>query len=780
VDVISAALERLQTLAAATVLSGPVDERELLRLRYELFAALPGLQEPDARDAAYLLVLVSAVDGLNEEKFLAFTSSLLWVVSDLLLSGPAVQETAVAIEPGPGSAMQADTAGAAAEPVAEPGPESQPQLQPASRIPRLLTEILPWLSNAFSGEFSDVDSRLNASLAAVYDAAQFLQSAQQDSSRLVSLRRSIGDAVAQMLLQIPKLDYYFDQPVRRRIAEEINICTSIAANRDEQGLAKLTREQFDGCLESLVEMSEGLVTREELAGDPDGPFGVEQLQRELMMPSWQRVNFTLGYLHQRFPTACELPEAPLPNSLEWSGLATMVSWFARQAPVYFQTPENEALIQRLRQQGLDLLEEMTQQVDCISGHGGGINDPVSRGLVDYRLALEALVSGVREAELEFRAARLKSGADVVLHGDASQSTAYRTEELIIGPCNPEQICEMTGELETTRALIGLFPDPYLIADQTGLGSIEICYDNVQWVNRRAEPVRADDTHVANYFGSLSFDLMGRYRENGETTDVFGFNFVAPEEAHYLFAAATDEVLADSCPMEWVGTKIVTSLSNADASLVVPDRLTYLAGIRTRPSEIINSNWSRGSEWRDWFVTGLGVTPYEHAADDLVGGRVNQHLQSLYQAQQSAIYNALLRPRVGGGNNGYAALLDLQQELTARKALVRSYISLFYPGLMIDSDEVRGALEGNGALLDTAVLRRFRDANVAVASINDIGLARLEQLQVYWNLQPDTVRRSGAISSGLAHAIIRLNALYGDFFISPSESAEPFNPLALRD
>jgi hypothetical protein len=779
-DVIGSALERLQALAGSTVLSGPVDERGLLRLRYELFAALPGLQEIEARDAAYLLVLASAVDGLNEEKYLAFTSSLLWVISDLLLNEPVVQETTVAIASAAESALKTDTVDAAAEPGSESGsvPESQPQS--SSRIPRLLTEILPWLSNAFSGEFSDVDSRLNASLAGVYDAAQFLQTARQDRSRLVSLRRSIGDAVAQMLLQIPELNYYFDQPVRRRIAEEINICTSIAANRDEQGLAKLTREQFDGCLESLVEISEVLVTREELAGDPDGPFGVEQLQRELMMPSWQRVNFTLGYLHERFPTACELPEQPLPNSLEWSGLATLVSWFARQAPVYFQTPENEALIQRLRQQGLDLLEEMAQQVDCIGGHGGGINDPVSRGLADYRLALEGLVSGVREAELEFRSARLKPGADVVLHGDASQSTAYRTEELIIGPCNPEQVCEMSGELETTRALIGLFPDPYLLADQTGLGSIEFCYDNVHWVNRRAEPVRADDTHVANYFGRLSFDLLGRYRENGETTEVLGFQFVAPEEAHYLFAAATDEVLADSCPMEWVGSKIVTPLSNTDAGLVVPDRLTYLAGIRTRPSEIINSNWSRGSEWRDWFVTGLGVTPYEFTTDDSIAGRVNQHLQSLYQVEQTAIYAALLRPRVGSGNNDYAPLLNLQQELTARKALVRSYISLFYPSLMVDSDQVRGALEGNGALLDTAVLRRFREANVAVASINDIGLTRLEQFQTYWNLQPEAVRRSGTISSGLAHAIIRLDALYRDFFISPSESAEPLNPLVLSD
>ncbi|MBT8047806.1 MAG: hypothetical protein KJO92_05285 [Gammaproteobacteria bacterium] len=775
-DIIVSAIERLYALVGSTVLSGPVDERGLEKLRYELLTALPALDAIQARDAVYLLVLATAVDELNEEKYLAFTGSLLWVVTDLLLNepGPTVisAESELELQAGTEAGVAGLEPGAALEP--EPGPE------PGSQVPRFLTEILPWLSNMYSGEFSDVDPRLNASLAAVFDAAQYLQAGQQDPDRLVALRRGIGDAVAQMLLQIPEMNYYFDQPVRRRIAEEINICTSIAANKDAQGLARLTREQFDGCLQSLVEMSEVLVGKEELSGDSDGPFGVEQLRRELMMPSWQRINFTLGYLHDRFPTACELPANPLPNSLEWSGLATMITWFARQAPVYFQTPENEALVLRMRQQGMDLLQEMMQQVDCISGHGGGINDPVVRGLADYRLALDNLVAGIREAELEFRADRLKPGADVVLHGDAAQSTAYRTEELVIGPCNPEQVCEMNDELEATRALIGLFPDPYLIADQTGMGSIEICYDNMQWVNRRAEPVRPEDTYVANYFGQLSFDLVGRYREKDELADVFGFNFVSPDESHYLFAAATDEVLADSCPTEWVGSRIVTELSNSKAAFVVPNRLTYLSAIRTRPSEIINLNWSRGSEWRDWFVTGLGVTSYEYVPDETIAGRVNQHLQSIYQAEQSAVYAALLRPQLRNGGNDDETLLVLQEELTARKALVRSYINLFYPSLMVDSDEIRGALEGNGALLDTVVLRRFREANVAVASISDIGQSRLEEFRSDWNRQPDVLRRSGAISSGVAHAIIRLNALYTEFFISPSESAEPMNPVVSSD
>jgi hypothetical protein len=780
-EVVDEALISLWVLAGSTMTSGPPDALGLKQLRFKLLSAFPDLDEYELKDAQYLLVLASAVDGLNEKKYLAFTESLLWVVADLLMpvqqglervTEPLFEplfEPAFELRPQPQTGQEtvpgtvADT-GTAADTVVQ-------DAAPRSRIPRLLSELLPRLSNAFAGEFSEVDPRINASLATVFDAVQYLQSDQIELGRLISLRRDIGDAIAQLVLLIPDMNYYFEQPVRRRIADEINTCTGIAANTDQQDVANLSREQFDACLESLVEMSEVLVSREELAGDPDGPFGADQLRRELMMPPWQRINFTLGYLHERFPSGCELPAQPLPNPLEWSSLATLVAWLARQAPVYFQTPENEALIVRMRQQGLDLLQTLSQQVDCISGAGSGISDPVSRSLADYRRALGDLVAGIREAELKFRAQRLKPGADVVLHGDASQRTAYRTEELIIGPCDPDQVCEMTGQLEATRALIGQFPDSYLIADQSGLGSIEICYENMQWVNRRAEPVRQDDPHVANYFGQLSFDLVGRFWEKGVDTRVFGSNFVSPDEYHYLFAAATDEVREDSCPTEWVGTKIVTSLIKSNGIRVVPDRLTYLAGARKKPSEVIAVNWSRGSEWRDWFVTGLGVTAHEYEQDEGMFDRVNQHLQSLYQAEQSFLYTSLLRPQSRGGRDDTESLLNLQEELTVRKALVRSYVSLFYPAYMIDSDEIRGSLEGHGALLDTDVLRRFRETNVAVGSINEAGLSRLEQFQANWARQSDSVRRSGSVSTSVAHALVRLNTLYLDFFVHPAEKAE---------
>jgi hypothetical protein len=757
----SESMTALAAMAASSTVAGPPDSLRLKRLRFNLLLALPELDDRQARDVAYLLRLASAVDGLRHDRYLAFTESLLWIVSDLLMT------QAVPAPPLPESILPLDLA---SPPPAEAEGEivphagaTAPGVTSVSPLPRLLSELLPGVSNAYAAEFSDVDPRLNANLAAVFDTVQYLREGQPDRARLTSLRKNIADAVAQLVLLLPEMDYYYQQPVRQRISEEIDICISIAVSRNVTDVAKLSREQFDGCMQSLVEIAGTLILREELAGDADGPFGVDQLRRELRLPAWQRINYSHGYLLERFSTGCDAPGEPFPNPLEWASLANMVVWFAGQSPLYFNTPANEDLVVRMRQQGMELIQGMHQQVDCISGAAAGIEDPVARSIADYSEALENLVGGLREAELKFRESRLMAGADVVLHGDAFQQTAYRAEDLAIGPCNPDRICEMKGELETTRALIGLFPDPYLIADQTGLGKVEICYENMQWVNRRAEPVRQEDPFVANYFGQLSFDLIGRYYEKDEVKNVFGSNFVSPDEYHYLFAAATDEVREDSCPTEWVGTKIVTGLGKSGNFRVVPDRLTYLASARKKPSEIMVSNWSRGAEWRDWFVTGLGVVRHEYPDDEGISGRINQHLQALYQAEQAELYTALLRPRTRSTGSSPSALYALQSELTVRKSLVRAYISLFYPEFLIGSDEIRGSLEGYGALLDSKVLRRFREENLAVSSINRQGLERLEEFKAQWSRQPESVRRSGSISTSVAHALMRLNELYIDFF-----------------
>jgi hypothetical protein len=730
-DLIGESLESFKVLASSVMQEDPPDALRLKRLRFSLLSALPEMEDRQRAEASRLLRLAGAVDGLHEGRYLNFTEILLWVVADLLSQYGLTDET-------------------------------------EKRMHRALVELLPRFSNVFARNFSDVDPRINTNLAAAFDIVQNLMAGQLDPTRLTALRQELSDAVAQLVLLAPDMGFYFDQPVRRRIAEEIDICTSIAANSNPDGSSALTREQFDGCLAGIVRLAGEEALSAELAGDPDGPFGSEQLRRELELPPWQRINYLLGYLHDRHPTACQAPVQSLPNPLEWSVLATLMTWFAQQAPVYFQTPENETLIVQMRQQGMALLHALEQQVDCISGAGGGLDDPVSRSVADYRTSLDVLVAGIRKAEINFRSERLAAGADVVLSGDATQRTAYRSEDLMISPCDPELVCEMEDELEATRALIGLFPDEFLIADQTGLGKIEICYDNMQWVERRAEPIRPGDKHVANYYGYLSFDLIGRFRENEKVTSVFGSRFVSPNEYHYLFAAATDEVLEDSCPTEWVGSKIVTQMENGRRIRVIPARLAYRAAARSRPSQVVTSNWNRGAEWRDWFVTGLGVESYEYPSDETIAGRVNQHLQTLYQAEQAMLYSALLRPPGRGGNRAGDSLFALMNEVTTRKALLRTQMILFYPDFFLDSDAIRAAMEGHGGLLDGPVLRRFQDEKVAVETINDIGVARLEQFRTDWSRQPEAVRRLGSVANSVAHALTRLNVLYEVFFANPPE------------
>ena len=79
--------------------------------------------------------------------------------------------------------------------------------------------------------------------------------------------------------------------------------------------------------------------------------------------------------------------------------------------------------------------------------------------------------------------------------------------------------------------------------------------------------------------------------------------------------------------------------------------------------------------------------------------------------------------------------------------------------MLTSDAgIRGALEGDESLLDTGMLRRFYEENVAVSAINKLGRARLQQFQARWDRQPDTLRRSGSTVRSVSHALLRLDEI----------------------
>ena len=660
----------MSKLVMGTVDARPPDSREVIRLRYSLLnkaQKLAGAENAHARDqAGNSLYMVSLVDGLHDGLYFEFVQGLLSITSTLLEDVDGTRQTYFLVD--------------------------------------WLVAELPAISAQFAVDFARVDPRLNTALAATYEVLQDISNAGgsdpgrtdagTDSAAVVdpwikNSRAILADAVAQMALLIPDMGYYFDMPVRARIVEEINICISIAASRDDNGSPTMTRGQFDACMETLLELADHETRLAELSGDMNGPFTTDTLRRELNVTPWQRINYAIGYLHRRYSTTCQPPAKPLPNPLEWAVLATTMTWFAEHSPEYFYTPENETRLTRIRSVGEQLILGLAEQAACLATAGTGINDPVSRSMIDHELALRELDSGIKNAEMDFRAQRLRPGSDVSLDEDAIQSTGYRPDDLLIEPCDKRSVCEMSGTLSTTRALIGLFPDEYLIAEQTGMGHIEICYRNMEWVQRRLELVRADDENVANYFGRLGFDLVGRYVENDRISDIFGFRFTSPQEHHYLFAQTAEEVLNDSCPVEWVGSRVITPLRENRGG-IVPDRLTYLAASRKLPSRLLQNNWDQGAEWRDWFVTGIGVSALEIPQTEGITTRLNQHLQTLYQEAQAEVYQRVLLPSARNSEGDDVSLVAEMSQVSITKALIRMQMMLFYPESLRDSNSIRMA------------------------------------------------------------------------------------------
>ena len=771
-------IERLPQAMSKVILSAvdarPPDSIGLMQLRFSILSELPALATAEnvrawnqAKESLYLL---SLIDGLHEGRYFDFVQGLVSITFRLLERPVIEQET-------------------------------------DSLVEWLLAE-LPGISAHYAVNFASVDPYLNTVMAANYEvlmkiagfqvnepvsqepapepapeesndenpvvaevvAAEVVDTLGINAIDIRASRLILADAVAQLALLIPDMAYYFDTPVRARIVRSIGACINTAATLDDNGVSSMVRRQFDSCMETLLQQADRETRVAELAGDMNGPFTTDTLRRELSVAPWQRIDYAIGYLNEHFSTGCLPPASVLPNPMEWSVLANVMSWFAEHSPEFFDTTENENRISRMRNIGEEIVQAMTEQAECLAASGTGINDIISRITTDYEIALRELNSGIRKAEMDFRAERLKPGADVALDKDDSQTTTYRPDDLVIAPCDTRDVCEMSGNLSATRALIGLFPDEYLLADQTGMGRIEICYRNMEWVERRSELVRADDENVANYFGHLGFDLVGRFVKNEQVNDIFGFRFTGSEEQLYLFAQSSDEVLNDSCPVKWVGTQIVTPLREKRGG-IVPNRLTYLAASRKLPSRLLQNNWDQGAEWRDWFVTGIGVSPLELPVTPEIKTQLNQHLQALYQAEQMEIYQRIMLPNARDSKGDAASLYDEMSDLTITKAMLRAQMMLFYPTSLYNDDLIRTAIAGDAGLLEQRTLRRFREDNVPLTSVSGIARERLYEFREAWSKQPEAVRRQGSVPFSLVYALTRINILYRQFFILRPESLQ---------
>ena len=285
--------QAMSDVVLSAVDARPPDSRGLIQLRYSILSGLAQVGETKsthdrdrAKDSLYLLTLI---DGLHEGRYFDFVQGLLSITFRLLEL-----------------------------------PENE---QEAFSLVDWLVAELPAISAHYAASFASVDPHLNTVIASTYNVlvtiAGFhaidpvIQETVEEGSdadpvdHIAGIRAArvvLADAVAQLALLIPDMAYYFDTPVRARIVRETDTCISLAAKIDDNGDSVMIRRQFDSCMETLLQLADRESRLAELSGDMNGPFTTDTLRRELSVAPWQRVNYAIGYIYERYPTQC-LPPA---------------------------------------------------------------------------------------------------------------------------------------------------------------------------------------------------------------------------------------------------------------------------------------------------------------------------------------------------------------------------------------------------------------------------------------------------------------------------------------
>lgn len=605
-----------------------------------------------------------------------------------------------------------------------------------------------WFDDIGADERRDlrrVDIDLPVVLALLEDAAEYLAG---ENAGTIPALVELGDAYARLALFAPDMAFYIDQPVRSDIREALGSC-----NPDPLLVGPLPREVFERCVNNLLGLLEDSLDSEELTGGRQGPFAPEFLRREMGLISWQRAAYLDGHLAWMLEAPCEPPQWF--NVLEWSLLIEHLTRWVEQRPVFFVSPHWQEALAALEERVTDQSLIHADWIDCLTGHGSERRDPVVRLLDRQELALKQIGQALDSADQAFYEEVTRPGADIALDGPADQTTGYRPQELTVGPCPEARTCGTTVELPASRALLSLFPNAFLLADQIEMGSLDMCYENVHWVDRAMTPARERDQNVANYHGRLSFDLVGIYNSPDEETEtVFRRRLVADQPRHYLFAETDPELLELECAHERVGDPIASERSS-DRVPLVPNRLTYFASAPTTPEAELVANWDRGAEWRDWFVTGDRIEVLEEADDEALEIVVQARLAALQARRERRLASPLIRPaRVEETDPLARAMSDVSD--TA--AMLRRLLEIHYPRVIRHHDDIRGLVAGGESLITRDRVRALRDAGIGMLRVPGIGLERLEQLRAHWLKLPIVLREQGQRAPEVDYGLERLEQL----------------------
>ncbi|HHL31171.1 MAG TPA: hypothetical protein ENJ41_01210 [Oceanospirillales bacterium] len=516
-----------------------------------------------------------------------------------------------------------------------------------------------------------------------------------------------------------KLQKYMESPFRQKIRKDLEVCLNISEEFAPFPQQPIDDKQFKGCINDMVVAATSEAKIRELSGSLTKIDTDQALDRALQLPAWQIINIMYATIADG---NCLNDTSQLVNPLEWTLAAESLLWFADRWPAYMQRYKSQTLIAQIVKQG----EQLIKPLPCVNKSKNEILDAKYIQIIQ---SWQNVKTQIKQLAVEFNKANLSSGSDLDLLENIDAQSNYRVEDVKIEACDALNSCGVHVQLESSRAIFGLFPNHLLVADQLKLGKLKICYDNVGWQNRRAASTHLDNDSVANYSGNFSFTLKGYYQQQL----VFERKMVDQQEYLYLFAENTESVLNMACPLSLVGKKISTKLERGTFGLV-PNRLTFLTASRADESKILTANWSKGEEWSDKIITDAAEIVTENPLGDL-----SPVIQTAYQQKaaelQNTIYSALL-DRISNPTETQRQLKDSFQALQRSTKLFTALNYLLQMDVLMLNDDLHEILFGNNKIPDSEVIANFYARQVNISSLVTSIDENLQSNKEKWNALAD--------------------------------------------
>ncbi len=510
---------------------------------------------------------------------------------------------------------------------------------------------------------------------------------------------------------------YANHPLRRTINNQLEVCLNLSQPAMILPPDPITNEQFISCINEAANWGLREAQSTVLSGELMILENSEAWSRVLQTPYFQSINYIP--INSLSDTDCRSQIQKKSNPLEWLLAAETFAWLHDRWPGLSNAWPAPEQTSHLLSEG----QQIFQNSQCLTARVV-LNNQYEQLKTQWQQLKKAIIQYLEN----YRVNHLAAGSQVDFFKPVTQFTELSPQDVYISPCDVKNSCGAFIELKASSSLLDLFPNHLKMAQQLGLGTLEICYDQVQWRKRAAERTHLNNNKIANYTGQLSFQLIGKYDEQ----IVFSKQIVGKNRHLYLFGENTKEVLDMPCPLPIIGKQIITQLDRGTYGLF-PNRLTFLTAQRIDVNHVLNSNWVEGEGWQ----SKLADENHSHfiSFNELpeINQKVTQQFAFHNDQVQQQVYRTLSNVNLAGTND--SELSSAVFEYNTQRKKIEHVVSALYPDLWTNP-QVSAALRGNNRLVDQQFFNTALSAQQHLLDMLNQGDQLFSTHRQVWQELPD--------------------------------------------